>query len=189
MHGLRYSVRRMAVIAVALSSIWLAACSRAPEPAADATPDSPDTTGPAVPEPAAGRAEPAPAGATADSPIALQALAPDDVAAANLGGELACAFIDSTGASLLHGTGFVASDEPALGIAKIAGVVETLRAAGGYDGMLSGPAWSAPGMTLRVTVTGAAQGEGESPPRPATLTVLRADGATRSIVGQWQCGP
>lgn len=45
------------------------------------------------------------------------------------------------------------------------------------------------GLELRVALTGPAQGEGESPPRPATLTADRADGARRVFAGLWQCGP
>lgn len=193
MQGVRCSARRVAVFALALSSLGIAACSRDPAPPADAATSSQRVPGPvAALEPSTSREGPAPAGATIGgdgSPIALQALAPDDVAAANLGGELGCVFVDRDGAPLLHAMGVVASDDPALGIVRIAGVVETVRAPGGYDGMLADPVWSAPGMTIRISVTGVAQGGGESPPRPATLTVLRADGATRGIDGQWQCGP
>lgn len=193
MQGVRCCARRVAFIALALSSLGIAACSREPAPPAGATTSAPHAPAPvAALEPSTSREGPAPAGATVGgdgSPIALEALTPDDVAAANLGGELGCAFIDDDGASLLHAMGVVASDEPALGIVRIAGVVATVRAPGGYDGMLTDPVWSAPGMTIRISVTGTAQGGGESPPRPATLTVLRADGATRDVDGQWQCGP
>jgi len=37
--------------------------------------------------------------------------------------------------------------------------------------------------------TGPAEGGAESPPRPATLTYQRADGASRVFQGLWTCGP
>jgi hypothetical protein len=40
-----------------------------------------------------------------------------------------------------------------------------------------------------VKVTGEPTEGGESPPRPATLTYDRADGAQRDWQGEWRCGP
>lgn len=190
-------------LAATLCPILLIGCAQAPAPGTDA--DSSEPAAPAsepAPEPAPEQAaEPAPpptGGIGGDnsatvggdgSPIALAVLDEHDVAGAALGGELACAFVDGGGGPLLHATGVVASDDPALGVVKVGDTVEMVRAPGGFDGILVDPVFSARGMTLRIRITGEATGGGESPPRPATLTILRADGASRSIEGQWQCGP
>ena len=72
---------------------------------------------------------------------------------------------------------------------KVGSYVEAVAAPGGYDAMLEGVTFTGAGKTLRITPTGPATVGGESPPRPATLTYDRADGARRDFDGQWQCGP
>jgi hypothetical protein len=67
--------------------------------------------------------------------------------------------------------------------------VERVAAPGGFDGMLKGAVFTGAGKTIRIMLTGPAIGGGESPPRPATLTYDRADGASRTIAGRWTCGP
>lgn len=187
---------RVALLAFAL---MLSACNRAPDADRDAMRDaaaaSPPDAGATVSPPEAADAESAPAGATQvstvggdGSAIRLDALQAQDIAAAQLPGELACDFVQAE-AVLLHAAGMVASDDPALGIVKPAGVVEQVRAPGGFDGLLADPVFTGRGTTIRIALTGPATGGGESPPRPATLTVLRADGASRRFEGQWQCGP
>ena len=126
------------------------------------------------------------------SPIELAALTETDVGDAKLKGELACSFADGDeeGAQpILLAQGDVASEEPSRGIVKIGDTIETVSANGGFDRMAKGTKFYAKGMELRVAPTGPAQGGGESPPRPATLTADRADGARRVFAGLWQCGP
>ncbi|MDH5824656.1 hypothetical protein QFW77_16925 [Luteimonas sp. RD2P54] len=122
------------------------------------------------------------------SEIRLEALSASDLEGADLGGELGCSF-SADGQPLLHAMGIVASEEPARGIVKVAGYVEPVRAPGGFDGMTRDPTFTGQGKTIRIVETGAAIGGGESPPRPATLTYQRADGASRTFEGRWQCGP
>ncbi|WP_372016594.1 hypothetical protein [Pseudoxanthomonas sp. 10H] len=152
-------------------------------PAVDATPDVPATSDPA-PTPDRG----ATFGGDG-SEIVLDALTAGDVAAAALPGELACSFATAAGASILHASGDAGSAEPAQGVVKVAGYVEPVRAPGGFDGILGDATFTGQGKTLRLALTGAAIGGGESPPRPATLTYQRADGASRVFEGRWQCGP
>ena len=124
------------------------------------------------------------------SPIDLAMLTEADVSGAKLKGELACSFADDEGAQpILLAQGDVASEEPSRGIVKVGDSIETVSANGGFDAMAKGTKFYAKGLELRVALTGLAQGEGESPPRPATLTADRADGARRVFAGLWQCGP
>ena len=126
------------------------------------------------------------------SPIELAELTEADVSGAKLKGELACSFADADeeGAQpILLAQGDVASEEPSRGIVKVGSAIETVSANGGFDAMAKGTKFYAKGLELRVALTGPAQGDGESPPRPATLTADRADGARRVFAGLWQCGP
>lgn len=193
----RHCLPGVALLAFALV---LGACNRAPDADRDAMRDAaaaspPDAGATGSPPPDAADAGSAPAGgpqATTiggdGSAIRLDPLQAQDIADAQLPGELACGFVQAE-AVLLHAAGMVASDDPALGIVKPAGVVEQVRAPGGFDGLLADPVFTGRGTTIRIVLTGPAAGGGESPPRPATLTVLRADGASRRFEGQWQCGP
>ena len=123
------------------------------------------------------------------SDIQLDLLTETDVSGAALAGELACSFSTGDAQPLLLAKGVVASDDPAQGIVKVAGYVEPVRAPSGFDGMTNNPTFTGQGKTIRIEETGAAIGDGESPPRPATLTYQRADGASRTFEGRWQCGP
>ncbi|WP_101927284.1 MULTISPECIES: hypothetical protein [Luteimonas] len=152
---------------------------------ADAAPAPMDATTPDTAAPAA-------TGATTGgdgSEIQLDALTESDLAGATLAGELACSFSLDGAQPLLLAKGDVASDAPAQGVVKVAGYVEPVRAPGGFDGMTKDPTFSGQGKTLRIVETGAPIGGGESPARPATLTYQRADGASRTFDGRWQCGP
>ena len=121
--------------------------------------------------------------------IVLNGLTPQDVEAAALPGELACSFLAGGDQVLLLAKGFVASSDPAGGVGKIGDRVERLAAPGGFDGMVRGATFAGRGRTAAIEVTGEPVGGGESPPRPATLTYQRADGARRTFPGQWNCGP
>lgn len=124
------------------------------------------------------------------SPIELTALTAADVGGAKLAGELGCSFAaDAAAQPLLIAKGNVASTDPARGIVKVGTTIETISANGGFDAIAKGTNFFGKGLQLRVALTGPATGDGESPPRPATLTADRADGAQRVFAGLWQCGP
>ena len=124
------------------------------------------------------------------TPIELATLGEADLSGARLKGELGCNFATApTAPPILIAKGDVASQEPARGIVKIGDAIASIAAPGGFDAMADGANFFTEGLQLRVALTGAAQGGGESPPRPATLTLNRADGARRVIAGLWQCGP
>lgn len=125
------------------------------------------------------------------SAITLSALTEADINGAKLAGELACSFARTGGHAdtLLLAKGNAGSKDPAVGLVKIGDYVETVRAPGGFDGMLRGATFNARGTTVRITPSGEAKGGGESPPRPADLLVQRADGASRTFPGTWTCGP
>lgn len=122
------------------------------------------------------------------STIVLNPLSAAEIDAAALGGELACSFAvgDTT---LLLGKGDVATTEPSFAIVKIGDDVERLAAPGGFDAMLGGATFSGRGTSATIALTGPPIGGGESPPRPATLSFDRMDGARRSFAGRWSCGP
>lgn len=164
----------------------LAACS--PEPGEVAGPPASAPEAPATPPPA----PPEPEGQTVGgdgSAIDLQTLTSQDLAAETLTGELACSFSGGDDQLLLVARGNVASDDPAFGVVKVSGYVERVAAPGGLDAMLDGASFAGRGKTVVIEVTGPAEGGGESPPRPATLTYQRADGASRVFQGLWTCGP
>ncbi|MCD9030850.1 hypothetical protein LDO32_03760 [Luteimonas sp. Y-2-2-4F] len=173
-----------AVAAALFAGALLAGCSPSQQP----------TTGTAAPIEDTAPA-PAPAPSTGDtvggdgSEIRLDALTESDLKEADLSGELACSFSTGGAAPILYATGVVASDEAAQGVVKVAGYVERIGAPGGFDGILDDPTFTGQGKTIEIALTGPAEGGGESPPRPATLTYQRADGASRTFDGRWQCGP
>ncbi|RVT89388.1 hypothetical protein [Sphingomonas crocodyli] len=123
------------------------------------------------------------------SEIVLSSLSSADITKAKLRGELGCSFASADGGTLLIAKGHVGSDDPAFGIVKVGDYVEQVATPGGYDHMIDGATFGGKGKTIRIALTGPAIGSGESPPRPATLTYDRADGAQRGIAGQWTCGP
>lgn len=186
---------RVPIFAVALA---LAACADADpqQPSPEAT-DAPDATGmapaPSAAVDAAPPAVPAPAVGTTvggdGSAISLSALSGAEIEAATFSGELACSFSTAEAVPLLVAKGNVASPDPAVGLIKIGDYVERIAAPGGFDAMAKGTVFSGRGTTIRIALTGAATGTGESPPRPATLTFDRADGARRVFDGRWACGP
>ena len=181
-----------AAVFAALTLSSLAACS--PKPAEDKP--APPAVAPAA-APAATPVGPTPpqTAQTATvggdgSAIQLSALSAADRQANPLQGELGCGFDASGGGGpLLIAMGVVASRDPAFGLVKVGDYVERVAAPGGFDGMLKGATFSGAGKTVTIAVTGPARGGGESPPRPATLTYDRADGARRVFEGDWTCGP
>lgn len=201
--------RHRALALALVSCACMAACAPTPGeseavPQAPAPADSTDAaSNPAALDPAAQATASAP-GSTPHAPghdpagetiggdgsqIQLDALTAQDVSDARLSGELACSFAAPDATSLLHATGVVAADEPAQGVVKVSGYVEPVRAPGGFNAIVGGATFTGQGKTIVVALTGPAIGGGESPPRPATLTYQRADGASRVFAGQWQCGP
>ncbi|SMO51904.1 hypothetical protein SAMN06272769_1044 [Alcanivorax sp. DSM 26295] len=123
------------------------------------------------------------------SEITLNALTEEDMRDTSLPGELGCSFTTEDGEVLLIAMGNVASSDAAQGVVKVAGYVERVSAPGGFDGMTGSPTFSGKGKTVHIEVTGEPTEGGESPPRPATLTYDRADGAQRDWQGEWRCGP
>jgi len=173
---------------IALAAVLaLGACSKeeAADPAAPATP----TPVAAAPAPQAPAAPDSPTVGGDGSEIQLSQLSADEIEAAKLPGELGCAFSTDTASPLLVIKGNVAAKEPSQGLVKVGDYVERVAAPGGFNAALKGATYSGAGKTVRITLTAPAEGGGESPPIPATLTYDRADGASRTFVGRWECGP
>lgn len=123
------------------------------------------------------------------SEITLNALTEEDMSEASLPGELGCQFTTDDREVLLIAMGNVGSSDAAQGVVKVAGYVERVSAPGGFNGITESPTFSGKGKTVHIEVTGEPTEGGESPPRPATLTYDRADGAQRDWQGEWRCGP
>jgi len=146
---------------------------------------------PPLSEPPASQPEESEPEATAGgdgSEIVLGPLSPAEIQAAKLAGELACSF-ETAGAVMMTARGNAGSNERAQGIVKVGDYVEPVGAPGGYDAMARGTRFDGKGKTIRIAVSRAAQSGGESPPRFASLTYDRADGAQRTFKGYWVCGP
>lgn len=193
------------LVGVALLLGLLAGCQRqdsppsppAPAPAdagatvaadADAAPSPAPPVAAAPVEPTAGDAADGRTVGGDGSQIVLSPLSGAEVEAADLGGELACVFLEGD-APLLVARGDVASRDPARGVVKVGDVVEMVAAPGGFDAMLRGTRFHGAGKTIEIVLTGPATGGGESPPFPARLAYDRADGARREFAGRWECGP
>lgn len=173
------------VIAFALASCSSPANNETAKASAGSSSDTVTDAGPPAIKPAD---EPTRGGD--GTPIELAALGDGDLNGASLKGELGCNFATIAAAPpILIAKGNVASQEPARGIVKISDRIASIAAPGGYDAMADGANFFTEGLQLRIALTGVAEGGGESPPRPATLTLNRADGARRVIAGLWQCGP
>lgn len=124
------------------------------------------------------------------SQIVLNPLSARNIEEVRLSGELSCAFATGAGERLLFASGAVASNEPAIGVVKVADYVERIFAPRGFDGMVQGATFSGQGKTIVIAITDRNPvGAGESPPHRATLTYQRADGASRTFGGLWTCGP
>lgn len=182
-------MRRM-LIGCALA---LASCSppandpRGPAPAAPDAPEIANDVAATIEEPPA--RPPSETTGGDGSPIVLTPLSAADIAKAKLPGELACSFAGPANATLLLARGNVASKDPSFGLVRIGDYPERVNAPGGFDAMLKGATFTGRGTTIRIALTSPATAGGESPPRPATLTFDRADGARRVIPGRWTCGP
>ena len=191
------------------AAVLLAACNSA-EPQADQVPGSIDetstsaaaerSTAPATSEPATSAT---PTSGSADSPtiggdgspIRLGRLTSADIQAADVPGELGCAFtLTPTGQPSLIAAADVLDGEDARGrgVYKLGDYVEQVVTpyGGGFSAMADRGRFGAKGMTITITETGEPPARGgESPPYPATMTLQRGDGAERTVPGFWTCGP
>ncbi|CAM3531796.1 hypothetical protein PANO111632_20920 [Paracoccus nototheniae] len=118
----------------------------------------------------------------------LQPLTASDIESAALDGELFCSFETESG-TLLLAAGYVASNQPAQAVIKASGRMLSLSAPGGFDAIIAGTALTGVGGSAMIEVTGPAAEGGESPARPATLTVLPDEGIETAADGFWRCGP
>lgn len=191
--------RRLALGAALAAILAVSACSeqKPAEPATSAETPA-ETRAVAGVEPSAAPPQPAPAVPASDgetvggdgSPIVLNPLSGADVEANPVQGELACSF-GGAGATppVLLAKGDVGTKDAAFGLVKVGDYVERVAQPGGFNAIVKGGTFSGQGKALVIALTGPAVGGGESPPRPATLTYQRADGASRVFTGLWTCGP
>jgi hypothetical protein len=129
------------------------------------------------------------AGGNPSDPAIISPLSQQDLEGAQLDGELACTF-STDEATFLLVQGYAGVDEPTEGIAKIGGTIERVSSPGGFNAMVQGARFAAADATIRIQVTGSARDRNvESPPLPATLTYQGNGGSSRSLQGDWTCGP
>ncbi len=189
------AARHLALSAAFAALLGAAACSeqKPAEPAAPAETRAVAGAEAAAPPPEPAPAVPASGGETVGgdgSQITLNTLSAADVEANPVQGELGCSF-GGAGATppLLLAKGDVGTKDAAFGLVKVGDYVERIAQPGGFNALTKGGTFSGQGKTIVVALTGPAIGGGESPPRPATLTYQRADGASRVYTGLWTCGP
>ncbi|RVQ67544.1 hypothetical protein EKN06_06200 [Croceicoccus ponticola] len=112
-----------------------------------------------------------------------------------LKGELSCSFIRTGDARpLLYATGFAGGEaERANGMVSIAGYPTPIVSSedGGFNAIVDGGRFAGKGIVLDIRRGKAPMPHagGESPPYPAAMKAMRADGAERSFNGTWNCGP
>lgn len=120
---------------------------------------------------------------------ALAPLTAHDIAVADLPGELACGFADRSQKTLLYASGDVQTEDDAVGVVKIGRSIERLTASGGFNALVQGPTLSGSIGTVSIQISDGPAASGESPPRPATVTLVRPGEGDVSIDGTWTCGP
>lgn len=120
---------------------------------------------------------------------ALAPLTVHDIALADLPGELACGFADRSQKTLLFASGDVQADDNAVGLVKIDGSIERVTAPGGFNALVQGLTLEGSSGTVAVRILDGPTASGESPPRPATITLARPREADVSTDGTWTCGP
>ncbi len=167
---------RLPIISLAMA---LAACSPAPAPPANdsATQPAPvESVHPRSPTPS-------------PSPIALGAVT--EAAAAQLKGELRCAFLSDSGSLVLVGAGNVdrASRATVVVMRNTIPVLLTAREAGGFDALTRGSSFDGENLIVAIT-RGAERATGhEGSSHTATLSIEAAGSAPQAIDGVWECGP
>lgn len=185
---------RIATLLVSLLAITLVTGCSNPSSDEEEEAAQPSSTSPSTEAPSDSSTQEgaAPSGQTQGgdgSEIMLNALTEEDMSETSLPGELGCHFTTDDGEVLLIAMGNVGSSDAAQGVVKVAGYVERVSAPGGFNGITESPTFNGKGKTVHIEVTGEPTEGGESPPRPATLTYDRADGAQRDWQGEWRCGP
>lgn len=127
---------------------------------------------------------------TGGSPIDLEPLTESALAGA-LEGELRCSFTDADGRGLMAAAANVDPDNRGTAVVLNGETAERLvsRRTGGFNAMEKGASFGTRGLIATIE-RGAAQSTGTEETRhAATLTVQRADGASRVYQGLWNCGP
>lgn len=128
------------------------------------------------------------AGSFARSSTKLRVLTEAEVREADLPPELSCVFSTEAG-PLLSAAGYVALDDPAIGLVKVGSNVVRVTAQGaGFDAMRTRGEFALKNLSLDVEP----QGEDLSPledSRHRARLFARADGVENVYFGQWNCGP
>lgn len=156
----------------------LAACSPAPVP-----PNASETE----PTPIESAIPPAPT--PSPTPITLGRVT--EAAAAQVSGELRCAFLSDASVLLLVGAGDVdkASRATAVVMRGATPVLLTAPEPGGFDAMAKGGSFTDATLTASITRGAARETEHEGSSHTATLSIEAPGSAPQAIDGVWECGP
>lgn len=159
-------------------ALALAACSPAPVP---------PNTSEAEPTPIESAMPPSPT--PSPTPLALGRVT--EAAAAQVSGELRCAFLSDASALLLVGAGDVdkASRATAVVMRGATPVPLTARETGGFDALTNGGTFAGEGLTVSITRGAARETGHEGSSHTATLSIEAPGSAPQAIDGVWECGP
>jgi hypothetical protein len=160
-------------------TLALAACSPAPVASPNVSESEPTPVESGIP----------PSPSPSPSPINLGAVT--EAAAAQVSGELRCAFLSDASALLLVGAGDVdkASRATAVVMRSAIPVLLTARETGGFDALTRGGTLAGDGLTVSVTRGAARETGHEGSSHTATLSVEAPGAAPQAIDGVWECGP
>ena len=157
----------------------LAACSPAPVPLPNASEAEPTPIESGIP----------PSPTPSPTPIVLGRVT--EAAAAQVSGELRCAFLSDTSDLLLVGAGDAdkASRATAVVMRGATPVLLTAREPGGFDAMAQGGSFAGDSLTVAITRGAERATEHEGSSHTATLSVEAPGSAPQAIDGVWECGP
>ena len=144
---------------------------------------------------AASVVSPQPKRPAAPGVVLLPILTSEELAGADLPGELGCAFVeDGATGPVLIAAADVLDDAYAQAVMRLGMAVEPvqMRATdpGGFNAMVRGVEFVDDEFFARiVTTSDTPLDDSEAPPLPARMEFGTADSGTQIAVGQWSCGP
>ena len=140
-------------------------------------------------------ASPSPSRPAAPGVVLLPILTSEELAGADLSGELGCAFVeDGATGPVLIAAADVLDDAYAQAVMRLGMAVEPVRMRatdpGGFNAMVRGVEFVGDAFVARiVTTSDTPLDDSEAPPLPARMEFGTADSGTQIAVGQWSCGP
>ncbi|AKH42762.1 hypothetical protein FHS61_000536 [Altererythrobacter atlanticus] len=121
-------------------------------------------------------------------------LTEEDIAGAELGGELGCSFTEAgADGPALVAMGWVGANRSSQGVLKLDGETVGVRSreASGFGGMIEGAEFLGGDLVVNVMqISEEDTDPGEASTYPAELEIMRASNGEMSVAaGEWTCGP